>query len=52
LIGAGHEQVLQIFQDILRPLATIEKLQQRSRVAMSLLNYGIMRDLSTAEMCL
>jgi len=44
--------VTKIFQDTLRPQASAQALDQGSRVAMSLLNYGILRDLQTAEMCL
>jgi len=44
--------VQKIFTDILRPLANVDSVLSGSRVANSLLNYGILKDLPTAEMSL
>jgi hypothetical protein len=52
LLSSGNPMVTKIFQDTLRPQASAQALDQGSRVAMSLLSYGILRDLQTAEMCL
>ena len=51
-MSACHPLVQKIFTDSLRPLARIESVISGSRVALSLLNYGILKDIYTSEMCL